>query len=432
LKRKRINDLLEWKEKYADRPLILMGAKGVGKTYLANDFAKAFYSRSIYVNFESNLDLQDLFESDRIQTCMERLLLLSATHPNAGRKEENEKEPILLILDEISYCPSFMEKINEWMKVDPPFHILAITSQRYEEYENTAIFYPLYLYPLNFEEFLTAIGKEWYVESIRTHFISNKKLPDIVHRELLDLFEDYLQIGGMPSAINEFINTEGKYNIWEQHRILSDAYLWYAKKHTDEGEGLKISQVYNIMDKQLIKENRKFQYSFIRKGATQAMYAEAVQYITDTFYGMRCNKLEDQALEITSEREITTHLLPQYKLYMQDVGMLNSSLMQILDKHPDQIRKGIIENYVAQTLYSNGYQLYYWESSSQAKIDFLLYKDERILPIEVKTGMITRSKNLSVLKSKCPHIEESIKISTRNFEYSNHIKYVPIYAVFCI
>jgi hypothetical protein len=107
-------------------------------------------------------------------------------------------------------------------------------------------------------------------------------------------------------------------------------------------------------------------------------------------------------------------------------------LKQVTDKHPEQERKGLIENYVAQTLYANGYHLNYWESSSQAKIDFILYKENQILPIEVKTGDITRSKNLSVFKTKCNHVKEAIKISTRNFEYSGEIKYVPIYAVFCI
>jgi len=186
------------------------------------------------------------------------------------------------------------------------------------------------------------------------------------------------------------------------------------------------------MDKQLIKENRKFQYNLIRKGATYAIYENAVQYITDTFYGIRCNKLAEEALENAWDAEVNSNILPQYKLYMSDVGMLYSSLKQIEDKHPDQIRKGLIENYVAQTLYSNGYQLTYWESNSQAKIDFILFKDDYLLPIEVKTGNITRSKNLSVLKSKCNQIKEAIKISTRNFEYSGNIKYVPIYAVFCI
>lgn len=432
MKRKLINNLLEWKENYADKPLMLIGARGTGKTYLANDFAKAFYAKTIYINLERVTECHKLFDGEDVSIWIQNILMLSETYPYASELSEDEKEPILFIIDEVSFYPSLMDKLKALMKTNPPFQIMCITSFRNDLYEKDEFFYVMQLFPLNFEEFLIATGNEWYAEAIRTHYATNKKLPDIVHRELLNFFEDYLQIGGMPSAVNEFISMEGKYNVSEQHRILADSYLWDVKRRNDEGEALKISQVYNIIDKQLIKENRKFQYTLIRKGATHAMYTNAVQYITDTFYGIRCNKLTEEALERTSEIDVDSNNISQYKLYMSDVGMLCSSLKQVANKHPDQERKGLIENYVAQTLYANGYHLNYWESSSQAKIDFILYKEDYILPIEVKTGEITRSKNLSVFKSKCYNIKDAIKISTRNFEYSGDIKYVPIYAVFCI
>ncbi|GAA4653456.1 ATP-binding protein [Anaerocolumna aminovalerica] len=432
MKRKRIDSLLEWKENYMNKPLLLMGGRGTGKTYLVNDFAKAFYAKSIYINLERVPEYHKLLDGEDVSVWIQNLYMLSDTHPYASERLENEDEPVLLIMDEVSFYPPFIEKLKALMKANPPFQIICITSFRIDLWEKDDFFYVLQLFPLNFEEFLIATGNDWYAEAIRIHYSSNKKLPDIVHRELLTLFEDYLQTGGMPAAINEFINMEGKYNVSEQHRILANAYLWDARSRNDEGDGLKISQVYNIMDKQLIKENRKFQYNLIRKGATNAMYENAVQYITDTFYGIRCNKLAEEALESACKAEIDSNISPQYKLYMSDVGMLYSSLKQIEVKHPDQIRKGLIENYVAQSLYANGYHLTYWESNSQAKIDFILYKDNYLLPIEVKTGNITRSKNLSVLRTKSESIKEAIKISTRNFEYSGNIKYVPIYAVFCI
>lgn len=432
MKRKLIKNLLEWKENYADKPLMLIGARGAGKTYLANDFAKAYYAKSIYINLERVPEHRKLFDSEDESIWIQNLLMLSETYPYAFDRSEDDKEPILFIIDEISFFPSFMDKLIALVKANPPFQILCITSFYNRLYENGDFFHVLQLYPLNFEEFLIATGNEWYAEAIRTHYATNKKLPDIVHRELLNFFEDYLQIGGMPSAVNEFINTEGKYNISEQHRILADAYLGDAKRGNDDGEGLKISQIYNIIDKQLMKENRKFQYTLIRKGATHAMYANAIQYITNTFYGIRCIKLTEEFLECTSEIKVDSSNVSQYKLYMADVGMLYSSLKQVTDKHPDQIRKGLLENYVAQTLYANGHPLTYWESNSQAKIDFIISKDNYILPIEVKTGNLTRSKNLSVFKVKCNNIKYAIKISTRNFEFSGDIKYVPIYAVFCI
>lgn len=432
MKRKLINNLLEWKENYEVKPLLLIGARGAGKTYLANDFAKGFYAKSIYINLERVPEHRNLFDSEDVSIWIQNLLMLSETYPYPLELSENDKEPILFIIDEITFYPFLLDKLKTLVNANPPFQILCITSFRNKLYESDDFFYVLQLFPLNFEEFLIATGNEWYAEAIRTHYATNKKLPDIVHRELLNLFEDYIQIGGMPSAVNEFINTEGKYNVSEQHRILADAYLGDAKRCNDEGESLKISQIYNIIDKQLMKENRKFQYTLIRKGATHAMYFNAIQYITNTFYGIRCNKLTEESLECTSEINVDSSNLSQYKLYMSDVGMLCSSMKQVTDKHPDQIRKGLLENYVAQTLYANGHHLNYWESNSQAKIDFIIYQNDYILPIEVKTGNLTRSKNLSVFKIKCNNIKYAIKISTRNFEFSGDIKYVPIYAVFCI
>jgi len=427
LKRKLINKLLDWKESSQKRPILLTGARGVGKTYLSYDFAKAFYTESIYINFEREPYVYDLFSTNdcsSIGVVLEEYFHLSSS-----------SEPILLILDEITFCPN-MNKVIKMVSDSPiAYHIITISSTLKDIDGLDDFFMHLQLFPLDFEEFLIATGYDWYIEVIKAHYESNKKLPDIVHKELLTFLEDYLQVGGMPLAVNEFISTGTKYNVSEQHRILTNSYLSDVTQHNIDGDALKINQVFTSIDKQLMKENRKFQYTLIRKGATQAVYADALTYLQDTFYSICCYKIGDESLEkltdVVTMQQVKDFCLG-FKLYMPDVGMLNSTIRTQHAVMIEQIKKGILENYVAQCLSSNGYSIYFWESSSQAKIDFIINKEQHIIPIELRTNDITRSKNISVFKTKCNLMTDSIKISTKNFDYLNHVKYVPIYAVFCI
>jgi uncharacterized protein len=442
LKRKLINKLLDWKELSYRKPILLTGGRGVGKTYLVYDFAKSFYTESIYINFEREPFLYDfLFKNDpsEIEDVLKDYFHLS-----------DSTDPILIILDEISKCPDIKFILNLLLNYNTLNHIIAISSSLPSGLESESMFHQLELYPLDFEEFLIATGNEWYIEVITVHYKTDTKIPDIVHQELLTLFELYIQIGGMPLAVNEYNNTGSVLNISEQHRILLNSYLTEVYTDNIEGDFLKISQAFNTIDKQLIKENRKFQYKLIRKGATQALYSDALKYIKNTGYGVCCYKLADEQVyeldELVDRLYSSNHkslftkqpnILKDYthlnfKLFMLDIGLLYSTLKTQYAVIKDQYRRGLIENYVAQCLTANGYPLYFWESDSQAKIDFIISKDKQIVPIEVRTNDNTRSRNVSIFRAKFQSVTDSIKISTRNFEYINHVKYVPIYAVFCI
>jgi uncharacterized protein len=440
LKRKLITKLLEWKEANSKEPLLLLGARGVGKTYLAYDFAKTFYTGLVYINFERETSLYDLIckNSNEIDDFLNEKFHLT----------ENSNE-ILVILDEIHACPDIKLLVNILTKSNANseyirnISILCISSHFDDFYCKDEFFHKVILYPLDFEEFLISIGKEWYIEVITFHYNSNKKIPDIVHQELLSLFDLYLQVGGMPLAVNEYINTETIINVPEQHEILVNSFLTNVNKTNSESETLKINQVFSVLDKQLSKENKKFQYTLIRKGATGAMYSDALHYLNSSFYGIRCNKIDDESIYYTAlNKDDLSFLRNQFyedgdnkgifKQYILDVGILNSSMRPNDDLSFESVRKGIFENYIALCLKTNGYPLYFWESNSQAKIDFLITKNEQLIPIEVRVNDNTRSKNISVFKAKHEIVTESIKFSTKNFEYSKNVKYVPIYAAFCI
>jgi predicted AAA+ superfamily ATPase len=187
---------------------------------------------------------------------------------------------------------------------------------------------------------------------------------------------------------------------------------------------------------QLIKENKKFHYKLIREGTTQSMYKDAISELLDRSFVIRSNKITGEQLQNFSDDMNDEAVLEEgntnFKLYMPDTGLLYTKIVEeqgiLIDQ---QIDKALLENFVAQSLHKKGYQLFFWESESMAKIDFIIRKDHNCLPIEIHCNDNTRSKSISVLK-QIYDFPYAVKISSRNFEFSNQVKYVPYYAVFCL
>ncbi|BCJ95019.1 ATPase [Anaerocolumna cellulosilytica] len=428
MKRKLISKLLKWKEQTDKNPLFITGAKGVGKTYLAYDFGKSFYNNIVYFNFETEPEIYNKLlsqsESDSYVQLKDRFNF-----------SESDESPTLAILDDFDFCQEKDAFLTLLHKVLPDCDLLCICNNLHSIEISNCSFDKLCLYPLDFEEFLTSIGDKWYIDAIAEHFETNKKLPDIVHNELMNLLELYLMVGGMPLAVNEYMNTGGLYNVPNQHSILLNSYLTYNQSK-DDAEALKVRQIIGTIPAQLYKQNKKFQFTLIRRGATQTMYAEAIDNLVRSGYGIASPKTEDILLMdgVLQNMDDKKNFLElhNFKLYMLDVGILNTLFKKELNYKQELIRKGILDNYIAQSIIANGYELSYWESASSARIDFIIRKDSNILPIEVWSNEYTRSKNISIIKNKCKQVEYAIKVSTKNFYYHNDVKYVPLYAVFCI
>ena len=434
MKRTAIEHLLKWSQNEDVRPVILTGAKGVGKTYLACDFAKSFYEQFLYVNFEHDAMASELFKS-KDPFKVSALLLEYYSVNKTGLSLDNLSGDRLLILDEVSHCPDALNMLAE-LQFTGEFHrIIAISSSPIKK-EVLDLYYHIPVYPLLFNEFLVAIAKDWYIETIITHFETDKKIPEIVHKELLSLFNLYLIIGGMPGIINEYLNFDNLLNITENHMLLMGTYRSYLSNISSDSEALKMNQVLGSIPLQLLKENKKFQYKLIRKGTTHAMYKESIQNLADRNYIIPSYKITSDELSkinvILEEKRLNVNELTSFKLYLSDVGILNSLITkQVKPPFNKLASKAILENYVAENLQANGYPIMFWGSDSTAKIDFLIPKDGYIIPVELFTDENTRSKNLSVLKQKTD-FPYAIKISSRNFGYSKNVKYVPYYAVFCI
>lgn len=481
MRRKLIDKLLEWKEDTNQKVLMLYGASGVGKTYLALDFAKSFYEQFIYFDLGKDSSVIDnILESDRKEFELDidwyqELAILDSDSKDMKSDTllaDSSKE-ILIIFDntqqylmediatkDIVLKKYKLKEVFQLLNHSSKYQIIGISNELIDEFKPSNYICNQILHPLDFEEFLLSTGCEWYVETIRVHYQTNNKLPDIVHNQLLKLFDTYLLIGGMPLAINEYNSIEGSYNISNQHKLIINSYLYEINNKSDV-DGLKVNQVFWSMDKQLLKDNRKFQFNMIRKGATSGMYTSAIESIQNSFFCHECIKLEQSQNESTfleqmdyiqSIYKTKENSLLNVKLYHMDVGLLNTTLnrsetkidfnnlnrkreltpLALNKSFQTNKKRALYENYIATTLASNGYPLIYWESNSLAKIEFVIMRNEEIIPIEVRANDITRSKNFSVFKNQFMNVNEQIKISTKNFDYINHVKYVPIYAAFCI
>lgn len=434
MKRTAIDKLLIWKHTSDVRPVILTGAKGVGKTYLSYDFAKAFFKQILYINFEHDLFAADLFQSKdpfRISKLLQEHFCINKDDYSTSFIYEDR----LLILDEIAYCPAALEMLTALQFTGEFPRIIAISSSPIKT-EELKLYYHIPIYPMQFNEFLVAIGSDWYIETIMTHYEANKKIPDIVHKELLNLHNLYLRIGGMPGIINEYLNFDNLSNISEQHSLLMGTYSHHLSLVSSESDGLKMNQVLSSLPSQLAKENKKFQYKLIRKGTTHAMYKDAIQNLSERNYIIPAYKITSDELsnlfQVLDENRLNVNEITSFKLYLSDVGFLYSQLSkQHIQPFDKSIMKALYENYVAESLQANGYPILFWESDSMAKIEFLLPKHGQIIPVELFADTNTRSKSVSVLKQKID-FPYAIKISARNFDYKNKVKYVPYYAVFCI
>lgn len=431
MKRKLINELIKWKTEDIGNPVLLTGAKGVGKTYLSYDFAKAFFERIYYVNFEREPEACKFILSNNSIKLSEKLF--EYFHIDA----EEASDIRLLILDEISYCKHIINYLNSEAITKKFPHIILISSNPVDAVGDNIQLRKLHVYPLEFDEFLRATSNDWYIELIINHFNSNKKIPEIVHKELITLHKLYLQIGGMPAMVNEYLNLSSAVNVAEQHSLLIGSYHDCILRDHPDSEALKMNQVFDSLLLQLIKDNKKFQYKLIRKGTTHSMYKDAIQKLIDYHFIIKCSRISTEELQspeytLQSMEWNSLDSNTNFKLYYPDTGLLYSQIVGALGiSSVEKQYKALLENYVVQSLQAKNYSFAFWESDSMARIDFILEKQNEIIPIEIHASDNTRSKSISILKQKC-EFDYAIKVSSKNFEFSNQVKYVPYYAVFCL
>ena len=430
MERKIYKELLAWKNSTDRKPLILQGARQVGKTYIVNYFAGKEYSNSVYCNFEKDDGLPDFFKDLTPEKIIRKLSLY--------KRKEIFQENTLIIFDEIQACPEAITSLKYFNEEANGYHIIALGSLLGVSVNRGNFSFPvgkvqfMTLYPLDFEEYLMARGEDGLIELIRECYERNTPLDSAFHERALEYYKEYLFVGGMPEAVEEY----GKNHNPELVRIIQqtilESYQNDMGKYNRQSEIPKTRIVYKNISTQLAKENRKFQYKSIKQGGRASEFENAIEWLCLAGIASQNYRIEQIMLPLNAYRSLT-----DFKFYMNDVGLCGASqdihYEDIVGENPmlDNFKGGLAENYVFNQLTENGLSLYYWTSGCQAEVDFITRIGEDIIPIEVKAKVNNRARNLGVYVERYKP-SYAIRISQKNFGFENGMKSVPLYATFCI
>lgn len=430
MKRKIVDQLIKWKNSSNRMPLVIYGARQVGKTYTALSFGKKYYKNTVYFNLEDSTEVSNIFERDLDP---ERIIKELA----AKSAQTILKGDTLIIFDEIQACERALTSLKYFCENAPEYHIIAAGSLLGVALNREKYSFPvgkvnmITLYPLDFEEYLWALDKGQIAELIRDSFDNNKPLS--IHETAIDLYKSYIITGGMPQAVLEYLREKDYNFVIAAQKNINDAYIADMAKYATPNETTKIMAAFNSVPAQLAKDNRKFQYKVIKSGARAYEYETPLDWLKASGVIIKCNKVTEGKLPLSAFADNTS-----FKVYMTDNGLLCSKFgippNAILVDMPafEGFKGALAENYVAAALIVNGYTPYYWESNGNAEVDFVIQdRDGNIIPIEVKAADNVRSKSLNQFVAKYKP-KYSIRVSGKNFGFENRIKSVPLYAVFCI
>ncbi len=429
MKRKIYDYLIKWKNlKENKMPLILYGARQVGKTYIVTEFGKNNYKNMVYVNFEQDEKIIPYFETS---VSPENIIKVLENFYNT----EIIPYGTLIFFDEIQNCNRALTSLKYFTEQAPEYDIIAAGSLLGVSINREKYSFPVgkvimkTVYPLDFEEFLWANNKELLIKEIKESFGQNKPINETLHKEALELYKEFLIVGGMPMVVESYLKKTETIKYTEIQNLILSAYTADMAKYTENSQSIKTISAYESIPNQLGKENKKFQFSMIQKGARASIFGESIDWLINAGLVLKCDR--------TTRGDVPPNMytdISAFKIYMSDVGLLSNKAKitsNNLNEYNQLYRGAITENYVANQLVQNGYELYYWETTNGSEVDFIIIKDEKIIPIEVKTSEKTKSKSLnSFIKQYKP--EYSIRISSKNFGFENGIKSVPLYATFLI
>ena len=419
MKRKISKLLSEWKTNPKRMPLIINGARQVGKTYIIKQFGKEQYEHLLYLNLEIEDNFCKFLETELSpDKIIQYLEAAKGVNVKAGNT--------LIFFDEIQVCQQALTSLKYFCEQAPEQHVIAAGSFPVGKVQQ------INMYPMDFEEFLWAMDREKLSEEIKAHFDKDLAMPNALHDIALQYHQQYMIVGGMPAAVSSFIETGSYNNVQLIQNDIMQQYIADMSKYATSATSVKIRACYNSIPAQLAKDNRKFQYKTVQRGGTATIFGEAIDWLQFAGIVLKCQRLEHGFIPLNAYADLSN-----YKLYMADIGILTlhsriplQTMLSPIEVH-NIFLGSMAENYVAQAFVNKGYDLFYWQSEGKAEIDFVLQIQDSVIPVEVKKGHRNRSRSLGIFakKYKSPY---AIRISKKNFGFENNIKSVPLYAVFCI
>lgn len=430
MKRKIYQKLLEWKNSADKKPLIIEGARQIGKTYIVNEFAHNEYSNSVYINFEMDKNWDTIFENLNPSAIIENIKQISKINiiPNES----------LIIFDEVQKSEKALNSLKYFCEFEKNIDIIAMGSLLGIAVNREEYSFPvgkvniLKMQQLDFEEFLLAYNEGEKVEIIKEHYIKNTPMNEMIHKQLIDLYKLYLFLGGMPEVVKNYVETKNLQIARIKQDEIVNTYIRDMTKYNSKTDYSKTVMTYNSITANLAKENKKFMYSTIKKSARAKDYESATEWIELSGIGKKIYKVNQIKTPLEAYKD-----LEMFKFYMNDNGLLGAKgkimYEEIMneDESFSDFKGGLAENYVMSQLIENNDEIYYYKDDKNIEVDFIIKLDGKIIPIEVKSGKRNRSISLNnYIKKYNP--EYFIRISTKNFGFENAIKSVPLYAVWCI
>lgn len=430
MKRKITERLVKWRRTMSLRlPLLLYGARQVGKTYVMQELGRDCFRNTVYVNFEADRRIGDFFEND---IHAEAVLKVLERYYHARIIPDET----LIIFDEIQMCERALAALKYFAEEAPEYHVIAAGSLLGVALKREQFSFPVgkiqmeNMYPMDFEEYLWAKGKELLADRIRLHYEKNQALEEAIHREALAEYYNYCIIGGMPAVIAAETAPAATLNQQEIRQMLLDSYIADMAKYALPSETVKIFAAYDSLPSQLAKDSKRFRYKLIKSGARASQYGDAIDWLIRAGIVNKCVKCTQGFMPPSAFLDLTA-----FKLYYSDTGIMSArtgmNLERLLGNEAERFRGIFAENYVACALRTNGYELLYWESDGTSEVDFLIIREDHVIPVECKSGNHVKSKSLAVYRERYQPAY-SIRISTRNFGMADQIKSVPLYAAFCI
>ena len=430
MKRKLYYNLLNWKENNIKMPYMLVGARQTGKTYIITEFCKNEFKDYVYINLDVMEEIKKVFEytinPEEIIKSIEIIL---------GKNIDIEKT--IIFIDEIQVSERAISSLKYFCESEEPYKIIVAGSLLGVKINRFKSSFPVgkvwieYLYPMDFEEFLLAIGEDKLLELIKEKYEEMSPLAEPIHQKALNLYNEYICIGGMPASIMHYIECSKDISKYDDNilNMIITSYFADMSKYTENIEAIRNNKIYNSIPSQLGKENKKFKYSLVEKSARAREYESALEWLLSSNMLLKCQSIT------TPKSPLKAYVEDNFKIYLSDIGLLRVlskiSINEIM-LEKNMLYKGVfVENYIAENLYSKYKELYYWNLGNMYEVDYLINNEGDIIPIEVKASDNTTSRSLNYYISRYKP-KYSIRISTKNFGEANGIKSIPLYASFLI